>query len=94
MREKRVEMAKPVGLWGAYVMGLAFAFGWTPCIGPILAAILAVAASEQTVAQGRRPAGGLFARARHPVSAGGVCGRAVRRSSSRAFAAISPRSRR
>jgi cytochrome c-type biogenesis protein len=33
-------------------MGLAFAFGWTPCIGPILAAILAVAASEETVAKG------------------------------------------
>ena len=41
-----------LGLWGAYGMGLAFAFGWTPCIGPILAAILAVAASEQTVAKG------------------------------------------
>jgi cytochrome c-type biogenesis protein len=51
-RQKRVEVAKPVGLWGAYLMGLAFAFGWTPCIGPILAAILAVAASEQTVAKG------------------------------------------
>jgi cytochrome c-type biogenesis protein len=51
-RQKRMELAKPVGLWGAYAMGLAFAFGWTPCIGPILAAILAVAASEQTVAQG------------------------------------------
>src|SRR5664279_3637150 len=51
-RQKRVDVAKPVGLWGAYVMGLAFAFGWTPCIGPILAAILAVAASEQTVTQG------------------------------------------
>src|SRR5262249_19822829 len=36
----------------AYVMGLAFAFGWTPCIGPILAAILAVAASKETVAKG------------------------------------------
>src|SRR4051794_9982368 len=34
-REKRLHMAKPVGLWGAYAMGLAFAFGWTPCIGPI-----------------------------------------------------------
>jgi cytochrome c-type biogenesis protein len=33
-------------------MGLAFAFGWTPCIGPILAAILSVAASEATVAKG------------------------------------------
>src|SRR3954462_2071763 len=52
LREKRMAMAKPVELWGAYAMGLAFAFGWTPCIGPILAAILAVAASEQTVAKG------------------------------------------
>ncbi len=51
-QQKRLEVAKPVGLWGAYVIGLAFAFGWTPCIGPILAAILAVAASEQTVAKG------------------------------------------
>jgi cytochrome c-type biogenesis protein len=51
-RQKRMEVSKPVGLWGAYVIGLAFAFGWTPCIGPILAAILAVAASEQTVAKG------------------------------------------
>jgi len=52
MREKRLAVAKPVGLWGAYLMGLAFALGWTPCIGPILAAILAVAASETTVAKG------------------------------------------
>jgi cytochrome c-type biogenesis protein len=52
MREKRLPMPKPVGLWGAYVMGLAFAFGWTPCIGPILATILAVAASKETVAKG------------------------------------------
>jgi len=52
MQQKRVDMPKPVGLWGAYLMGLAFALGWTPCIGPILAAILAVAASEETVAKG------------------------------------------
>ncbi len=51
-REKRLNVEKPVGLWGAYVMGVAFAFGWTPCIGPILAAILAVASSEQTVGRG------------------------------------------
>ncbi|HET9717798.1 MAG TPA: cytochrome c biogenesis protein CcdA [Pseudolabrys sp.] len=51
-RQKRIEVAKPVGLWGAYAIGLAFAFGWTPCIGPILAAILAVAAAEETVAKG------------------------------------------
>jgi cytochrome c-type biogenesis protein len=52
MREGRVSIPKPVGLWGAYVMGLAFAFGWTPCIGPILAAILSIAAAEATVARG------------------------------------------
>src|SRR4051812_18639106 len=51
-RQARLDMQKPVGLWGAYVMGLAFAFGWTPCIGPILAAILSVAAAEATVAKG------------------------------------------
>jgi cytochrome c-type biogenesis protein len=52
MFEKRAPMSRPVGLWGAYAMGLAFAFGWTPCIGPILAAILAVAASKETVMKG------------------------------------------
>jgi len=52
MREGRLPMPKPVGLGGAYVMGLAFAFGWTPCIGPILAAILSVAAAEATVSKG------------------------------------------
>jgi cytochrome c-type biogenesis protein len=51
-REKRFEVGRPVGRLGAYLMGLAFAFGWTPCIGPILAAILAVAGSQETVARG------------------------------------------
>jgi cytochrome c-type biogenesis protein len=51
-REKRVQVERPLGVWGAYIMGLAFAFGWTPCIGPILAAILAIAASEETAARG------------------------------------------
>ena len=51
-RQARLDVARPPGLWSAYVMGLAFAFGWTPCIGPILAAILAVAGSEATVARG------------------------------------------
>lgn len=37
---------------GSYIMGLAFAFGWTPCIGPILGAILAVAGSQDSVGQG------------------------------------------
>jgi cytochrome c-type biogenesis protein len=52
MFEKRAPMSRGVGLWGAYVMGLAFACGWTPCIGPALGAILTVAASKETVAQG------------------------------------------
>ena len=43
---------RPVGLLGAYAVGLAFAFGWTPCIGPVLAIILTLAASEQDVARG------------------------------------------
>src|SRR5829696_8770428 len=51
-REARLSPTKSVGVWGAYLMGLAFAFGWTPCIGPILAAILAVAGSETSVAKG------------------------------------------
>src|ERR1700742_2071561 len=52
MREGRLTALKPVGRWGAYVMGLAFAFGWTPCIGPILAAILSVAAADASVTKG------------------------------------------
>jgi len=40
------------GLASAFLMGLAFAFGWTPCIGPILAAILVVAANAETVNEG------------------------------------------
>ncbi|MDD5657903.1 MAG: cytochrome c biogenesis protein CcdA [Elusimicrobia bacterium] len=52
-RVKRIDASKVApGPAGAFVMGLAFAFGWTPCIGPILAAILALAATQDTVAQG------------------------------------------
>ena len=52
-REARVQVErKPAGLPGAYVLGLAFAFGWTPCVGPILAAILFVAGAESTAGQG------------------------------------------
>jgi cytochrome c-type biogenesis protein len=43
-----------VSLLGAYVIGLAFAFGWTPCVGPVLATILAVAANEGSAAAGAR----------------------------------------
>ncbi|MEM7524294.1 MAG: cytochrome c biogenesis protein CcdA [Pseudomonadota bacterium] len=53
MREARFDAGKSVGGYaGAYVIGLAFAFGWTPCIGPILATILAQAAQEETIVSG------------------------------------------
>lgn len=52
-REARVEAkTDPSTMAGAYVMGLAFGFGWTPCIGPVLATILGVAASRDTVGEG------------------------------------------
>jgi cytochrome c-type biogenesis protein len=51
--EKRVSINhKPAGYAGSLLVGIAFAAGWTPCIGPILAAILAVAATEESVYQG------------------------------------------
>ncbi len=51
--EKRVSIKhKPAGYAGSFLVGIAFAAGWTPCIGPILAAILAVAATEEKVYQG------------------------------------------
>ena len=51
--EKRFQtQKKPMGLAGSFLIGLAFAFGWSPCIGPILAGVLALAATQDTVAQG------------------------------------------
>ncbi len=51
--ERRFHLAnKPLGYLGTLLVGMAFAAGWTPCIGPILAAILAVAGSETSVARG------------------------------------------
>jgi cytochrome c-type biogenesis protein len=52
-REARVHVeSRPAGVFGAYVIGLAFAFGWTPCVGPVLAAVLMVASSETDIAYG------------------------------------------
>ena len=52
-REMRMDAGDRGGsALGAYVLGLAFAFGWTPCIGPILGAILSIAANEADVARG------------------------------------------
>lgn len=52
-REMRMDAgARGGSAFGAYILGLAFAFGWTPCIGPQLGAILSLAASEASVARG------------------------------------------
>lgn len=50
-RQIKVKNMSP-GFLGAFVIGLAFAFGWTPCVGPILAGILAVAATQDTLLRG------------------------------------------
>ncbi len=51
--ERRISLKhKPAGFLGSFLVGLAFAAGWTPCIGPILASILMIAATEEKVAQG------------------------------------------
>jgi cytochrome c-type biogenesis protein len=52
-REARLDAGDRGGsAFGAYILGLAFAFGWTPCIGPILGAILSMAAQEASIARG------------------------------------------
>ncbi len=52
-REVRAQVdARPASLLGAFVVGLAFAFGWTPCAGPILAAILFTAGAQETTGAG------------------------------------------
>jgi len=52
-RTARVGVAqKPAGLAGAYLIGLAFGFGWSPCVGPVLAAILLIAGARESVGEG------------------------------------------
>lgn len=52
-RDARIEVSrKPAGFIGAYIIGLAFAFGWSPCVGPILATILFIASNQDSVMQG------------------------------------------
>lgn len=52
-RQARMEVeAQPAGLLGSYLVGLAFGFGWTPCVGPVLAAILFTAGAQETAAEG------------------------------------------
>ncbi len=47
----QIESYRP-GIVGSYIIGLSFAFGWTPCIGPILGSVLSIAASSETVSYG------------------------------------------
>ena len=55
LRDTRIPLQRPGGTpWGAYLLGLAFAFGWTPCIGPVLGAILTVGASAAGTADAVR----------------------------------------
>jgi cytochrome c-type biogenesis protein len=51
-RERRLSMRPPAGLLGAFPVGMAFGFAWTPCVGPVLAAILTLAATSPGVADG------------------------------------------
>ena len=51
-RQARMDVAAPAGMIGPYLVGLAFAFGWTPCVGPVLAMILFSAGASETVQQG------------------------------------------
>jgi cytochrome c-type biogenesis protein len=52
-REKKIHLQKkPLGLIGTCLVGMAFAVGWTPCVGPILGAILTMAATTQDIVKG------------------------------------------
>ena len=50
--EKRIYTEKKSGIFGSILVGMAFGFGWTPCIGPILGSILALASTEQSLNRG------------------------------------------
>jgi cytochrome c-type biogenesis protein len=52
MRQTRFEAQRPLSLAGALVVGLAFGFGWTPCVGPVLASILLIAGTQGSVEHG------------------------------------------
>jgi len=47
--EKKVYTKKNNNIWFSFIVGMAFGFGWTPCIGPILGSILALASTEETI---------------------------------------------
>ena len=47
--EKKIYTQKNNNIWFSFIIGMAFGFGWTPCIGPILGSILALASTEETI---------------------------------------------
>lgn len=51
-QEKRINFRKSLGIWGAFLTGIFFSLGWTPCVGPILGSVLALAGSQGTYLQG------------------------------------------
>ncbi|MDB9773966.1 cytochrome c biogenesis protein CcdA [bacterium] len=50
--EKKIYTKKNNNIWFSFIVGMAFGFGWTPCIGPILGSILALASTEETILKG------------------------------------------
>lgn len=51
-QERRFHLNREWGMWSAFPLGMAFAFGWSPCIGPVLTSILGVAMTESTAQEG------------------------------------------
>ena len=50
--EKRIQINKPLHIFGTFIIGMAFGAGWTPCIGPLLGSVLIIAGNQDTVGQG------------------------------------------
>lgn len=50
--EKRFHLSMEIGMWGAFPLGMAFGFGWSPCLGPMLASIIAAASQQGTAQKG------------------------------------------
>ena len=88
-QERRVQLEqKPVGYLGSVLVGMAFGAGWTPCIGPVLGAILGLAATSQDLGRGMLLLARLLGGAGRAVPARGRRARLVPRTGSSASAGI------